>query len=349
MDSDISDPACDKKKMAAPPTGYSLQGPGAPPEYDDLSIDYGFVGAAPQIHVGGEEEAREPWQDRDDGNNLIGEHQKCDKKEWRVEDGRSTGVFSPQAKSNLSQTHVQTHAQTEISTLVQRQAWSQSKSLSLSQIQGSSLSDQEGTYKGSFVNKPPQTGLFNDRLNLQTRMKLEMGEKREEKVRVRSNGKIDGAAEEASKSETVALLSAYASHNIKHVATSLADQSDFIPNEYGFLSVAKAHNIVEKEEEEEEEEGGNICINWDPQTRKLVFPGMVLDGLMWAEEGSENAMGGEEVDAAKGGLKLANVFVRQGSEEAAEALREKEEGGESGSDGVDGVLSKWNLVISMDQ
>ncbi|XP_034436756.1 interleukin-20 receptor subunit alpha [Hippoglossus hippoglossus] len=348
MDSAISDLACYKKKIADPPAGYSLQEPRAPPENDALLADYAFVGATPQINVGGEEEARDPWQDRDDGNNLIGERQKCDKKEWRVEDGHSAGVFSPQAKSNLSQTHVptysQTHARTGMSTLVQ----AQSKSLSLSQIQGSLLSDQKGTYgdrecPGSVVNKTPQTGLFHDRLNLQTRMKLEMGGKMEEKARVRTDGKIDGAAEEASKSETVALLSAYSSQNLP---TSLADQSDFIPNECGFLSVATAHNIVEEEEEEEE---GNICINWDPKTRKLVFPEMVLDGLMWAEEGSENRMGGEEVHAAKGGLKLENVFVRQGSEEAAEALREKERGGESGSDGVDGVLSKWNLVISMDQ
>ncbi|XP_053300575.1 interleukin-20 receptor subunit alpha [Pleuronectes platessa] len=279
MDSDISDPACFKKKIADPPTSYSLQRPGPPPEYDDLSVSYGFVGVSPQIDVGGEEEAREPWQDGDDGNNLIVENQKCtageshDKKEWR-------------------------------------------------ECQGS--------------------GLFHVPLNLQSTI-FTMGGKMGEKVRVIPNGKIDGAAEEASKSETVALLSAYASQNTNQVPTPLANQSDFIPTECVFLSGAAAHNIVEEEEE------GNICINWDPKTRKLVFPEMVLDGLMWAEEGSENHLGGEEVGAAKGGLKLENVFVRQGSEEEAEALREKERGGGPGSDGLDGVLSKWNLVISMDQ
>ncbi|XP_060946929.1 interleukin-20 receptor subunit alpha [Limanda limanda] len=268
-----------KKRIADPPTSYSLQGPGPLPEYNDLSVAYGFVGASPQIDVGGEEEAREPWQDREDGINLIGEHQKGtageshDKKEWR-------------------------------------------------ECQGS--------------------GRFNVPLNLQSTISTMSG-KMGEKARVRTNGKIDGAAEEASKSETVPLLSANASQNTKHVPTSLADQSDFIQNEWGFLSVATSNNIVEEEEE------GNICINWDPKTRKLVFPEMVLDGLIWAEEGSENRVGGEEVHAAKGGLKLENVFVRQGSEEEAEALREKERGGGPGSDSLDGVLSKWNLVISMDQ
>ncbi|CAB1424181.1 unnamed protein product [Pleuronectes platessa] len=205
MDSDISDPACFKKKIADPPTSYSLQRPGPPPEYDDLSVSYGFVAVSPQIDVGGEEEERQPWQDRDDGNNLMVEHQKCtageshDKKEWR-------------------------------------------------ECQGS--------------------GLFHVPLNLQSTI-FTMGEKMGEKARVIPNGKIDGAAEEAK---------------------------------------------------------------------------MALDWLMWAEEGSENHLGGEEVEAAKGGLKLENVFVRQGSEEEAEALREKERGGGPGSDGLDGVLSKWNLV-----
>ncbi|XP_019947120.2 interleukin-20 receptor subunit alpha [Paralichthys olivaceus] len=361
-DSAISDTACYKKKMADLPVSYSLQRPEAPLEPDDLSVDYGFVGMAPQIKVDGEEEAGDQRQDRDDGNNLLTAHQICtpgeshDEKEWRVEDGHSAGV-----ESYLSQTHIpthsQTHAHTEMSTLVQARAWSQSKSLLLSQIQGSLLSDQGGTYEdkecpGSFVNKTPQTGLLHVPLNPQTRMKLETGEKKEEKARVRRNGKIDGAAEEGSQSETVALLSAYASQNMVHVPISLTDQSDFLPNEYGFLSVSTAHNIVEDEEEEEEEgeeEEGNICIKWDPKTRKFVFPEVASGGLMWAEEESENRMGGEEAYVAKGELKLENVFIRQASEEEAEALREEERGGESGRDGADGVLSKWNLVISMDQ
>ncbi|KAF0023301.1 hypothetical protein F2P81_023931 [Scophthalmus maximus] len=343
-----------------------------PPEPDDSSVDYGFVGVAAEISGGGGEEAGERRRDGEDGNNRIVEHQKCiagesyEKKVWMVADGPSAGVYSPQTKSYLSQTstlactqtHRPIHSQTQMSRLVQTQAWPQSESVSLSQIQGSSPSDQGGSdddreCPGLFVNKTPHTGLFHLPSNLQTKKKVGMEEEMEERVRVGTNGKVDGG-----ESETVALLSAYASQNVTDMSSSHTNQSDFLTDDYGVQSPATAHSIEEGEEEDDdgEEEEGTICINWDSATRKL-FPEMAMElnkeggcgGLMRGEEGIEGRMAGEEVHAAEGKLKLENVYVRQASEEEAEAvaLRKVEQGGQTGWEGDD-IMTKWNVVISMD-
>ncbi|AWP19861.1 putative interleukin-20 receptor subunit alpha-like [Scophthalmus maximus] len=371
-DGAISDHACHKKNIADPPPRYSPQRAERPPEPDDSSVDYGFVGVAAEISGGGGEEAGERRRDGEDGNNRIVEHQKCiagesyEKKVWMVADGPSAGVYSPQTKSYLSQTstlactqtHRPIHSQTQMSRLVQTQAWPQSESVSLSQIQGSSPSDQGGSdddreCPGLFVNKTPHTGLFHLPSNLQTKKKVGMEEEMEERVRVGTNGKVDGG-----ESETVALLSAYASQNVTDMSSSHTNQSDFLTDDYGVQSPATAHSIEEGEEEDDdgEEEEGTICINWDSATRKL-FPEMAMElnkeggcgGLMRGEEGIEGRMAGEEVHAAEGKLKLENVYVRQASEEEAEAvaLRKVEQGGQTGWEGDD-IMTKWNVVISMD-
>ncbi|KAG8011211.1 Interleukin-20 receptor subunit alpha, partial [Nibea albiflora] len=327
--SNKSDSACSKQQKhshtADPPPGYTPQRPEPPPEpeepWDDESIDYGFVGAAPKIIVRGVGEEKERRCDSgEDGNNLKGKHQKDEakesytKKEWRADDG----IYAPQAKSCLtqrtthtcSQTHMPMHTQTERSTLVQAQAYSDH----LTQTQTPLLSIQETREV--------------DR---------------------------DGGMEEESMSESAPLLSAYASQNIN---TTHADQSDFLLDDYGVLRLATAEEIENDDGDEEEEEEGTICIDWDPHTRKLVMPEVAmeftteeggLDGLMQREKGWENRVGGEEeVSATKGELTLENVYVRQASEEEAEAQRERESGGVGGWEAED-LLTKWNLVISMDQ
>lgn len=331
--SDIENSISDSKQQkhshtADPPPGYTPQRSEPPPEpeepLDDESIDYGFVGAAPKII------AKERRCDGgEDGNNLKGKHQKDEakesykNKEWRVEDG----IYPPQAKPHLmhrtthtcSQTHMPMHTQTEMSTLIQAQVFSDH----LTQTQAPLLSFQEAP---EVDRESP--GLF-----------------------------IDGGMEEESKSESVPLLSAYASQNIN---TTHADQSDFLLDDYGVLRLATAQEIENDDGDEEEE--GTVCIDWDPHTRKLVMPEVAmeftteeggLDGLMQREKGWENRVGGEEeVSATKGELTLENVYVRQASEEEAEAQRERERGRERDRVGgweVDDILTKWDLVISMDQ
>nr|XP_040016434.1 interleukin-20 receptor subunit alpha [Gasterosteus aculeatus aculeatus] len=134
----------------------------------------------------------------------------------------------------------------------------------------------------------------------------------------------------AGRHEEVPLLSTGSTHT----PSSVSDQSDLIPVDYGVLRPAPEH-IDEEEEEEEEQE--RICINWNPETGRLVLPQM--DGLMREEEEEE-----EEVVE----LRLENVFVRQGSEEKAEARREMEGGGGTGSE-VEDFSTRWNLVVSMDE
>ncbi|KAF3849725.1 hypothetical protein F7725_019444 [Dissostichus mawsoni] len=137
----------------------------------------------------------------------------------------------------------------------------------------------------------------------------------------------------------------------KHYADLPSDQSDDLPDNYGVLTMNTAHIIEEQEEEEEE---GNLCIDWDPQTRKLVLPEIAMefnkegvwDGMMQGEKVRENMIGGEgeeeTLNLRNSELRLENVFVRQGSEEKAEAQRVLEGGG-------DGFLTGWGLVISMDE
>ncbi|XP_023286119.1 interleukin-20 receptor subunit alpha-like [Seriola lalandi dorsalis] len=324
----ISDPACPKKHITCPPPRYSPQRPETPTEPDDLSVDYGLVGIAPKINDGGE-----------DWNNLNGKGQKCkaensyEKKELIVEVGHPAGVDSPDARSYLSQKsthtrmqthmpiHSQAHAQTEVSTLVQAQAWA---SVLVNQIKGSLLSYQGATKgevsreedrecPGLFLTKKPQTDICVPLTNLQTNEKVGMGER---------DGKIDGIEEEGSESEKVALMSAYASQNINNIPNSHKDQSVLLPNDYGVvLNLATANGI----EDDEDEDNGSICINWDPETKKLLLPEMAMKfnkegamgGLKQGQEGSKYKMAGEEekVNALKSELKLENVFVRQGSEE----------------------------------
>ena len=242
-----------------------------------------------------------------------------------------------------------------MNALTQAQACSQVSLVPLTQIQAPSLSFQgevdrkkeDREFPGLFINRTPQNGLFHIPLNMQTK-EGEMEDEINQNVSVRADGQSNGGVEEVSESEGVPLLSAYASQNNKVRSSSHVNQSNYLPDDYGVLRLFTADEIGRDEEEEEDEEGTNF-IDWDPNTRKLVLPDMAmeitkvagLDGSMQGEKGDSGVVG-EEMSAMKGELRLANVFVRQGSEEEAEAQRTRERGE------ADDIIAKWNLVISMD-
>lgn len=342
--------------IAGPPPGYAPQRSETPQEpegpLDDVSIAYAFVAVAPVND--------RDWR-HDDGE-VGHEHQNGgsrDSYEGRVEDGDASGVYAPQKKSHHSQisaqTRSQTRAQMEMNTLTQARACSQVSSVPPTQSQTPSLSFQgevdrekeDRKIPGLFINRTPQNGLFHIPLNVQTK-EGGMEDEMNQNVRVRADGQSNGGVEEVSESEGVPLLSAYASQNNKVRSSSHVNQSNYLSDDYSVVRLATADE-TEKDEEEEEGEG-TIFIDWDPNTRKLVLPDMAMDftevvesdGSTQGEKGRENRAGGEKVSAMKGELRLANVFVRQGSEEEAEAQRARERGE------ADDIFTKWNLVISMD-
>ncbi|XP_070843686.1 interleukin-20 receptor subunit alpha [Chaetodon trifascialis] len=376
-----SEPACtNQQHIADPPPGYTPQRSETYPQpdgpWDDESIDYGFLVTAPRISVREEEEERERRHDGgDDGNNKDEKQTRRsgdtnEKEGWRVEDGCFTGVCAPQAKPYLSHTssHTcpQTHTRRERSTLTQAHACSRVNSAASIQAQAPLLSFQGGElqreeegkeFPGLFMNQAPQFGFFHIPLNLRTKKESGTGVEMDRKVRGRAGGKIDGGVEVERGSERVPLFS-YASQNIADMSIFHADQSDFLPVDYGVLRLATGDE-VEKDEEEEE---GTTCIDWDPETRKLVLPELAmeftkeegLDELMHGGRGRENRVGGEEeeeeeeVNAMKDELTLKSVYVREASEEEANAERGVERGGERQWE-ADDILTKWDLVISMDQ
>lgn len=366
-----TDPACPPVlgpiNCPDPPPRYSPQRPETPSDlYDDSSVDYGHVGRAPDINVMREEEERDKKDDRgEDRNELKGKCLRCgaqnstEEKAWRVEDG----FYAPQAKACLPlkstiicrQTHLPMHTPTEMNTLAKAQAWSQLNSGLVTQTQVDRETEDRMCTE-LFINKNPQTCLFNTPLNLQTNKEVGRGEDMQGKAKI-TDERFVGDAEEGRKSEKVPLLSAYASQSMTGMLPFQTEQSDFLPDDYGVLRPAAALDLEEGDDDEEE---GTICIHWNHETRKLVLPGLHtkfskqigMDGLMQGEKGSKERMGGEneEVKAMKGGLKLENVFVRQPSEEEEEAaaLREMGRGGATGCE-VDDFVTKWNLVIPEDQ
>ncbi|KAI3364411.1 hypothetical protein L3Q82_011198, partial [Scortum barcoo] len=312
--SDILDP---EWPIADPPPGYSPQcetPPGPEEPRDNVSVDYGCVSVVRKVNPRGKEGERESGHGREeDDNNPGGEHQKrtagdsYEKKEGRVEDRPSAGLCATQAKSYLSQKSTHTHSQTHTPLQAETEISTHARASVVTQVKS-----------------VPQT---------------------------QTPQEIDGGVEEGSQSERAPLLSPYASQNIIDAPTSNADQSDFLPDDYGI--VATAHDIEEEDEWEEEEEERSICVNWDPLTGKLVLPEMPMEfdaegGSTWREKGREAGMGGEEeAYMKKGELTLENVFVRQASEEEAEAKREGRGGGAGWE--LDDILTKWDLVISVDQ
>lgn len=355
----LSDPVFPKqqRQIAGPALSYVPQGSESPPEpeesCDDVSVDYGFVAEALNIHVRGGEEGRRWRHDGEDWNNPIGENQSGVARDRNEEKVQKVGsARASQAQCYLSQrsghTNTQTHMlrdkQTEISTLIRAQVFSDPAPLTQTQEPFPSFQGEEDEEKkdvdfpGLFSNKKPQIDSFHIPLNLQTETEGGMNDETDRRVRGRADGEIDGGVEERSEGEGVPLLSAYASQNIRDMP---AFQSDLPPNDYGGLRLATADEIDygdDDNEEEEEEWGGGIFIDWGPNMNKLVFKTA-------GSNEEEGTMGQREEDEAyekRGKLTLENVFVRQASEEEAEAQRRLDRGGD------EDIFTKWNLVIPTD-
>ncbi|XP_028253156.1 interleukin-20 receptor subunit alpha [Parambassis ranga] len=314
--SPISDPACplDRVNIPDPPPRYFPQRSETPLQHeepsDEESIDYAFISLAPKATVGGREEVSDNLRcDGGDGGNNL----KC---EGRKEE-RCRIVYAPKAKSR---SEMGGHGQGYASALVTHtQAFFQS-------LQGHRINGINENRKlpdlfvGNNFQVPP---------NIQTKSEEEM----DGRVRVRT----DRDEEEGGEPEKAPLLSGYASQNISNMPTSPhPGQSDVLPEDYGVV-MQKAEGDDEDDEEEEE---GAVCIDWDPESRKLVLPVKMVftkDRGVDGVQGEEEAGGGEgEACLKKGELMFENVFVRQASEEEAQGQLED-------------MVTKWNLVISMNQ
>ncbi|KAM6915118.1 interleukin-20 receptor subunit alpha [Xenentodon cancila] len=322
-------------RIPDPPPSYSLQGPEAPlgPEQppEVLSIDYGGVCIAPKVNAGGEEEARKRRHDEAEaGNNLKG-----------VQDAHSAGNYVSQGKcyrsqkSTLSLMHLQ--ANRAVSNLVRACPWKDDTIALPLSAEGSVTGKMEDRESSAiFISRDPQTDMFNVPVNLQER------------------GPVWPTLdeEEGGKCENAPLLSSYVTQNTQKMTTLHLDHVDCLESDYGLMMPM----LKAEEEDFHEMEKGTICINWDPQTRKLVLPDMQfskkeeLRGLMPSNREEENRMLGNEVEMymIRGQLKLESVFVRQTSEEQAEEQKELQRGKETRLE-ADDVLTKWDLVISMDQ
>lgn len=277
--------------------------------WDDVSIDYGCVAVAPQIHARGEETGSR-HDNVGDGDHLKGEHQKS----------TSGDISCPQKQTPV-----------EVSTL--KQACLQINSAPLNQTQAVTC---QGTNNSQVEREEEDLAVFLNKTPIKRGgMKKEM---------LMAEGKIDG-----SERERAPLLSAY---------TSQTDQSDCLPEDCGVLRPATVDGIEKAsgEQAEEEQEGETTFIHWNPNSRKQWLPEMVFpkeagpDWLLQGEKDRRNGVEGEEegVYTARKKVLLENVFVRQSSEEEAEAKRALERGGEKGL-GLEDIVNKWELVISMNE
>ncbi|CAN9507751.1 unnamed protein product [Ophioblennius macclurei] len=303
--------------VAEPPPAYSPQRLGAHPEeaQDDFPVDYGFV--APAIN---EEEDGERERRLDDGNAGGSSHPRS----WLGFVGGRFPTASPLQKSYQAQnvlrtcreTHTQVDLQAEINARDHISARSQMNSTFLTQASVPSVAFQGSAVQGPFSNKS-----------------------------------ID--EREGHQPERQPLLSAYASQNIQNRSTVQAAHSDYLPDDYGVVVSSVRQEETEEDDYGYEEDGERVCVDWDPETGKLVLPAFSnerrVDGFGVPEEEMRIAEeDGVEPYSMKGGLRLENVFVRQGSSEVEEGQRELEEGRAAGWE-VDDFLSTWNLKISMDE
>ncbi|XP_041830941.1 interleukin-20 receptor subunit alpha [Melanotaenia boesemani] len=344
-----------------PTPSFLPQVPEAPLQPEEPRDDYGSVLVAPVVNRK-EEEGREIRHDGDNGNSLTGEHQQGIDRGNRKDKNDEDGIYARQAKPCLldrktytfRQTPMPTHGQKEVSTHMQAHPWSQVKSaLPTQQLQCCqesvtaelNIREDGGKLPGLFISKSPQTGLFNVIPNLQTQRDVdEQGEVAR---------KIDVSEEKGSECENVPLLSAYALQDVKNMPMCHPNQSHCLADDYGLLAAAQKTEEAHFDNDEEEE--GTICINWNPETRKLVLPEMEmgfkkggLNELTHSEREDRIAGKNDKMYMSRFELQLESVFVRQTSEEEAEAQRVLQRGGVAGWE-VDDFLTAWGLIIPTDQ
>lgn len=165
-------------------------------------------------------------------------------------------------------------------------------------------------------------------------------------------GRIAEEAKEGSGRQRV--CTNYASQNLE----DLPIISDGSFDDYGVVGQAACggeKNDDEQEEDEQDEE--TIFIGWDPTSRKLMVPQSEFalnGGFNWVLQEVESKFEVSKVERAEasaavsGTVLLDSVFVRQSSEEAAEAKANLDAGVETECK-VDNFLSEWKLVVAMDE
>lgn len=187
------------------------------------------------------------------------------------------------------------------------------------------------------LSAPEQTTLFHSPLNVEGDM-------------LKEDGVTAPGMEEKSQNELEPLLSVYAAHNTKYASAAHSEQSDFrLADDSSAMDLEETKKGHE-EEEEEEQARGTIFIDWDPKSGKLVLPELAkwIHSRNEPGHGGEATKGGEEEGDVMGGeLLLGGVFVRQVSGEEVPAQREPGRG-PGGAGEVHDILTKWNLVIPMD-
>lgn len=177
---------------------------------------------------------------------------------------------------------------------------------------------------------PEQTALLRSPLNVKGEM-------------LKEDGMAAPGVGEKSQNELEPLLSVCTAQNNKYATAAHSEQS-----ESRLADDCSAMGLEETEkdgggEEEEEQATGAIFIDWDPKSGKLVLPELEK----WNHRGNEPTNGGEEEEYEMGGeLSLGGVFVRQACDEEVLASAELER--EGGEEEMHDVLTKWNLVIPMD-
>lgn len=347
--------------IADPPPEYAAQVPLGPhdPEqpWDDSASSYGFVEVAPQHDDEKENGVAEDRHDKGvDGNHWkvrlqnSASGQSSEGRDQISDDGCSAGVYAAQA----GPIHTCPQEDFQVSILKQAQACLQMNSL----IRTQALADRDVTHREvagemkdngfPLITKDPRTGLFHLPLNPQTKKEGEVGEK----VRM-VDGRVEQDTQDGSDRQRVRLP--YASQNARDMPA--AHNEDRFPDDCGVVRPAvRNEEKNDDEQEEDEQEEATIFVNWDPRTRKLVVPeyGAVRRGGMnWSLQGEEERKSRVEVKEGvtpvTGKLLLENVFVRQASEEEAEAKAKLETGGETGCEAEEDILTKWDLVISMDE
>lgn len=195
---------------------------------------------------------------------------------------------------------------------------------------------QKHTAAAADSSAPEQTALFHSPLNVKGKM-------------LKEDGVTAPGIEEKSQNELEPLLSVYAAQTTKYASATHSEQSDF-----RLADCSSAMDLEETEkdgaghEEEEEQARGTIFIDWDPKSGKLVLPELAKYRVNEPGNGGEPTKGGEEDWNVVGGeLLLGRVFVRQASDEEVLVPREPGRDPEGGG-GVHDILTKWNLVIPMD-
>lgn len=360
LDSDVSQDIHPERHrlIADPPPEYAAQVPHDPEQHrDDSAGSYGFVEVDPQHNDGKDNRAIEERHDSGaDGNHRkvrlqnSTSGQSSEGRDQISDDGCSAGVYAAQA----GPIHTCAQEDFEVSILKQAQACLQMNSL----IRTQALADQGATHRevagrmedNGFprITKDPQTGLFHLSLNPQTKKEGEVGEK----MRM-ADGRVEQDTQEGSDRQRVRLP--YASQNTRVMPGAHSEHNEHcFPDDCGVVRPAvRGKEKNDDEQEEDEQGGGTIFVNWDPRTRKLVVPeygAARKGGMNWSlQEDEEWESRVKEVTPVMGKLLLENVFVRQVSEEEAEAQAKLETGGETGCEAEEDILTKWDLVISMDE